>query len=53
MQEIDHDFLISFLKYILVFLVVAFYNVLSASQYQHVLVGIANKIALARVPAAC
>ena len=30
---IYHDFLLNFLKYILVFLVVAFYNILSASQY--------------------
>jgi hypothetical protein len=35
------------------FLVVAFYNILSAPQYRRVLVGIANKIALARVPPAC
>ena len=48
-----HGFLVNFLKYILVFSVVAFYNILSASQYQRVLVGIVNKIALARVPSAC
>ena len=50
---IYYDFLLNFLKYTLVFLVVAFYNILSASQYRRVLVGIANKIALARVPTAC
>ena len=48
---IYHDFLLNFLKYTLVFLVVAFHNFFSALQYRRVLVG--NKIMLARVPIAC
>ena len=36
-----------------IFVVVASGSILSASQYRGVLVGLANKITLARMPAAC
>jgi hypothetical protein len=52
---IYHNFLPNFLKkYILsFFLVMALGSISLASQYRGVLVGLANKIALVRMPAAC